>query len=137
MCTALTSNDSTARYVSGGENRIEVNWTKFARDHDTDFNPEKTPILKKAVEYLQSKPPKKQIFRNGLEWKDLPRQKIPLLNQLLDSVKTARNNLFHGSKFPCGHVEDPGRDTDLIKSCIEILEECLLLDDEARDYFFP
>ena len=128
----------TKNYANGDEKRVDANWTKFARDHDSIFDAEKTAALKSAVHYLISKPTRKQILKDGkLDFKVVQEQNNPLLEQVLGIVRRTRNNLFHGGKFPhpTGPVEEPGRDKKLLCSCITILKECLALNKEICDNF--
>ena len=128
----------TRRYAAGDENAVKADWDKFAQDHDSQFDSERTPELKAAIEYLNGNPPKKQILKDGLlDWKNVPPQNTPLLKQVLDAVRRVRNNLFHGGKFQNGPMEDPGRDSDLLRSCITVLEECLSLNNGVREQFYP
>lgn len=128
----------TTKYAVGDENDIHAKWNEFAKDHDSDFNPERTAKLKSAVGYLQAKPPKKQILKkNGtLGWKDVHRQNTSTLEQIICSIRRVRNNLFHGGKFPDGPIEEPGRDTELLQHCIIILNECLQLDVVVLRHFY-
>lgn len=115
-----------------------ADWKKFAKNHNSAFKPEQIPELKSAVDYIHTKPPKKQVIREGvLGWEeDVEHNDTSRLEQTLCAVRRVRNNLFHGGKFPMvGPVEDPGRDTILLESCMTILEECLKLDDEVRNNF--
>jgi hypothetical protein len=43
------------------------------------------------------------------------------------SVRTVRNNVFHGGKFPDGMITDPLRDEQLIRDCLGVLNALLLL----------
>jgi hypothetical protein len=43
------------------------------------------------------------------------------------SVRTVRNNVFHGGKFPDGIVIDPLRDERLIRECLAFLKGLLEL----------
>lgn len=88
-----------------------------------------------AVQYLRAHPPRKQILKTGkLDWKQVENNGTQL-EQILYLVRTIRNNLFHGGKFPCGPVEDAGRDTKLLESCIIILRKCLSLDKDVYTCF--
>jgi len=44
---------------------------------------------------------------------------------VLLSVRTVRNNLFHGGKFPDGVITDPLRDEQLIRDCLAFLKGLL------------
>lgn len=124
-------------YAWGDENGAKANWDQFALDHAANFNSERTSELKAAVEFLKSKPPQKQILKDGsLDWKNVPIENTLPLKQILDSVRRVRNNLFHGGKFGYGEVEEPGRDSSLLQNCTTILEECLSLNEEVRKQFY-
>jgi len=126
-----------SRYAEGDENGIKANWDDFAQDHDSTFKDDKTEELRSSVQYLCKQPPKKQILRNGvLDWKPVSLNNVPLLQQLVMKVRRTRNNLFHGGKFDHGLLEEPGRDSDLLLSCMIILEECLSLDEGVQQAFW-
>ena len=127
----------TKGYAKGDENGVEPAWTKFARDHADRFDTKKTTELESAVDFLNSEPTKKQVLKNGvLDWKVVQKQNNPLLEQVLVTVRRTRNNLFHGGKFPIGPVEEPGRNSKLLRCCMTVLEECLTLNDEIRNNFY-
>ena len=124
-------------YASGDENGINANWDKFAIDHNDAFNSDRSKELKEAVTYLRSKPPMKQVLKNRtLDWKNVAPENIPLLKQLLGSIRRVRNNLFHGGKFAEGPVREPGRDKKLLESCSIVLDECLNLNENIRNDFY-
>lgn len=110
-------------------------WKRFAQEHEKLFDAKKDGKLETAVQYLRAKPPKKQVQENGkLGWQAVEK-KSAQLEQILCWIKTIRNNLFHGGKFPSGPVDEPGRDTKLLENCVAILRECLSLDKEVQRYF--
>lgn len=124
-------------YALGKKNGVVADWEKFARDHDKSFDRERTEDLDTAVEYLLHEPPLKQVLNNGaLDWKSTKVENVPLFLQLIRSVGRVRNNLFHGGKFPSMDVIDPGRNTDLLKSSIVILQECLCLNERVGELFY-
>jgi hypothetical protein len=126
----------TLGYALVRNNGVEADWNKFAKDHSAAFDTKRTPQLHEAVEYLLSQPPLKQILNDGtLDWKHTQAQRVSLLQRLTESVRRVRNNLFHGGKFPNVDVQDPGRNETLIKSCIAVLEECLLLNGDVYERF--
>jgi len=116
----------------------EPDWHKFAQEHDKLFNEEKCPQLKAAVQYLSEKPPKRQVVNNDgqLDWKDRELNSKLLLENLICSVKGVRNNLFHGGKFESGSVDEPGRNTMLLESCITVLREFLCLNSSIKNVYF-
>jgi len=113
---ALKRTGST-KYARGDENWVEANWTAFASEVDSRFRPEKTAALSQAVEYIEHHPPLKQVLASHrLDFKPVVEDTGVRLNNLLLAVRRARNNLFHGGKFPdpTGPIKDPGHDKDLL-----------------------
>jgi len=125
------------KYACMYNNRVYVKWSVFAKDYNSSFNFERTDEIKSAVDYLEQHPPKKQILKNGtLGWKKVEKQSTLRLEQIICSVRRVRNNLFHGGKFPDGPIKEPGRNTELLESCIIILEACFSLVGWARPTFY-
>src|SRR5271165_5247040 len=52
--------------------------------------------------------------------------------RLITMVCRARNNLFHGGKFPNGPISDPVRNPRLLRHSLTILEACIPLDRKVR-----
>jgi len=111
-------------------------WYKFAEDHDKLFDASKKYELKIAVQYILKNPPKRQVQKNGKLDFQSDKNNGTQLEQILRSVRTVRNNLFHGGKFPSGPIDDPARDTKLLESCITILQECLSLNQKIQRCFW-
>src|SRR4030095_10590367 len=89
----------------------------------------KAPLFKTACDYLTSDPPQKQIVsERSLWWKATVRGNSESIEAyILRLVRTVRNNLFHGGKYPSpfGSVSDVGRNRQLLESAITVLETCL------------
>lgn len=128
-----------ASYVSGGVgSKVSPNWDTFAKEIDATFWPAMTPELETAVAYLQEHPPMKQIVKDSnhsIGWEKTNYDKEGLRGLLL-MVRTVRNNLFHGGKYPELPKQDESRDTKLLESCLAILQACLPLHEEVRMHFF-
>lgn len=127
-----------AGYCTQMENGIKVNWEQFLKEIREDFKPNQNPDLKDAVEYLLSKPTKAQVINdNGsLDFIEHPStQEGPKDLRVFNSIRIARNNLFHGGKFPIGQKMDVGRDERLLQSSLIVLEEFLELDENVNHYF--
>jgi hypothetical protein len=56
---------------------------------------------------------------------------------ILRCVCCVRNNLFHGGKFPTQPVPSPERDTQLLKSALDVLRGALTVHPEVNHYFKP
>lgn len=117
-----------AGYLAASEKgTVWATWDKFANDHNGEFDPSASEELKEASSYLRDKPPRKQTVKDGrLDWKIVTRSEKGLLALLL-SVRCVRNNLLHGGKYGCPAEE--GRDAQLVKHSLVVLEACLALDD--------
>ncbi len=50
-----------------------------------------------------------------------------MIGDVLQSVRTVRNNVFHGGKFSEGSVAEPLRDETLIRECVAVLNGLLEL----------
>jgi len=126
-----------AEYIRGNSKGAEAYWDKFVDEIKEAFDAKINTELEKAVNYLLSHPPKKQILdERRLSWKDNQRDKGESNTKyLLRLVRTVRNNLFHGSKYPV-YVTEQARDEKLLKSSLVILDACLELKQNLKDYFF-
>ena len=116
-----------AGYVRGDESQIWADWDLFARDVATLGSPLIAPLID-SCEYLRRHPPKKQVLKQGrLLWVERRGSAGSTIEDILLSVRTIRNNVFHGGKFPEGPIDEPLRDEQLIRDCIGILEGLLTL----------
>lgn len=126
----------TPEYANGDQRGVSANWDRYASDHNSAFDAEADDVVKEAAEYLEVHSPNKQVLLHGvLDWKPLTFGTNQQLGRLLHIVRTARNNLFHGGKFPSGPYQDPARDEVLLKHCLTILEAALDLSDDVEDRF--
>ena len=85
--------------------------------HDSAFNPRDVSELNSAVDYFENHPPRKQKLdeHKQLSWSDpLKRKDELLLIWLLRMIRTVRNNLFHGGKFPLLPISDPSSNRELL-----------------------
>ncbi len=125
-----------AKPANGGE--AKAGWDEYAKGIDKAFSQLKNAELTAAVDYLLSRPPKKQVFRAGkLEWEETGHDNnVPRAQQVLVMVRRVRNNLFHGGKFlPAEAGDDPGRDQLLVEHSLVVLRACLPLDQEVHAAF--
>jgi hypothetical protein len=116
-----------AGYVQGDNSRVSPDWDSFGRDVAQLNSAILVPVLQSST-YLQQHPPKKQVLQNGtLRWIDRQGTSGSMIGDVLLSVRTVRNNVFHGGKFPDGMITDPLRDEQLIRDCLAVLEALLKL----------
>lgn len=64
-------------------------------------------------------------------WRALAFPNLSEAHKALLAVRTVRNNLFHGGKHT--PHSPPGRDENLVKASIAILQWCLSVHVEVRD----
>jgi len=120
---------------------VYPNWNKYARDIKGKLNMKRDNQLKEAVEYFKHHPPLRQIVRNNvLDWtkgKD-DAEALSLEEYLVKTLKTVRNNLFHGGKFPnpTGPIHEPSRDEKLLKSCLVVIDRLLRLHTSTGYIFY-
>src|SRR5215213_6455764 len=80
--------------------RAEPNWVRFTSELATQCDPAMMAEILAAGTYLSGKPSRKQIVSLGsLGWEAEP-PPADSLDALFSAVRTTRNNLFHGGKFP-------------------------------------
>lgn len=128
-----------ADYLRAGRDyRAEPNWTAFERRYEDKFNPQSEPQLSEAWDYIYQNPPMRQVVVDKrLDFEIDPRleEKSPFKRATL-AVRTVRNNLFHGGKFPnSGVVDDPARKTKLLRTCLRLLYEMLELAPDVKAHF--
>lgn len=127
----------SGRYLAGGASRAQPNWDRFGVDNEAAFWADAPEDVEAAVHYFRTTPPRKQVVRsNALAWSEPQTYEAgPELVWLLLMIRTVRNNLFHGGKFPLIHVEEPSRDSELLLHALTILSACLPLDRDLQRKF--
>jgi hypothetical protein len=128
-----------AGYVEGNEKNVSPAWDSFANDVAKLGPTVLTPVLA-SCPYLQQHPPKKQILKDGrLQWVIRQGTSGSPIGDALLSVRTVRNNVFHGGKFPDGPITEPLRDEQLIRECLTLLDSLLNspLPNNVADHFKP
>lgn len=126
-----------AGFADGDEKKVKADWNAFAKGIANSFDPFKSQGLRTAVDYLLTKPPKKQVLKNNaLEFSDAPPDKNQSqTQQVLLMVRRVRNNLFHGGKFLPVPTGDPDRDKLLVQYSLTVLRACIPLhNDVSRNY---
>lgn len=103
-------------------------WDKFAKEISGNFSAASRDF-QQAISVLTTAAPRKQVVANDrLAWQDNKRGADETFEAfVLRMVRTVRNNLFHGGKYPDGPVEEVARDRDLLSAGRRVLEECMKL----------
>ena len=110
-----------------------INWREFARSVEHVFSEPPTPDFAEAIEYLTTRPPRKQIVRKRqIAWSDSTPQTDILADLILIYVRRVRNNLFHGGKFRQHRLDYQERTPELLRRSLLVIDTCL---DAAPDVY--
>jgi hypothetical protein len=111
---------------AGRNNAAEPDWDKFGHEVQGRFSQVSAPMFKESVEKLKKLSPRRQVVRNGaLGWDAVVQQPGDSDEAFIFRLlKTARNNLFHGGKYPDGTIEEIARDQDILRAGSAILDAC-------------
>lgn len=122
-----------AGYLKGNRDKAEPDWDKYCTSVQDKFDKTSPLEFQEACGYYTSYPPKKQVVIDGqVEWKENQQGSTESeFRWIIRSVKTVRNNLFHGGKFPYM----PLRDTRLLSYALVILHECMKYDRKVEREF--
>jgi len=119
--------------------KAQPNWDAFANSLHGCFAGVQDPAFHKAVDFLRREPPKTQLVSGTqLGWADTnPGSGEHDENYVLRLVRTVRNNLFHGGKYPypAGPVPEVARNRHLLEASITVLGQCLELSTAVRGAF--
>jgi hypothetical protein len=122
------------KFLKSDRDHAETDWDAFAAKIKQHYDPNETPELARAVSYLLSSPPKRQIVEEdkSLGWEKDKGGNDTSIHRVLVLVRRARNNLFHGGKYPLEPLPEPARDTQLLESSMIVLTACLGWHEEVR-----
>jgi len=121
-------------FADGGENGIEPAWDRFANEIDSAFGKVGDKAFKEAVHFLLSKPPRRQVKKNGaIDFDDRKIDKAQTrTQQTLLMVRAVRNNLFHGAKHLPSGEREAGRNEALVSHALTVLNYCIPLHEDVR-----
>ncbi len=114
-----------SNYCKSSYDHAAPDWTKFIKENHKGYkiNPK---------EYIFTNPPNTQNCVDGkIIWEETLRGNKSNLDWTVKLIKTVRNNLFHGGKYPI----DPERDIPLIMSALNILQFIVSLDERVEEKF--
>lgn len=104
----------------------QPDWTSFAEHVDGRFEEINRPAFHAAVVELKKHSPKRQVVEDGkLRWREIHQAEGESHESyVLRLLKTTRNNLFHGGKYPDGSVQEVAADRAILRAALEVLEGC-------------
>ncbi|MDP2682825.1 MAG: hypothetical protein Q8P28_08490 [Deltaproteobacteria bacterium] len=111
---------------AGRNNAAEPDWDRFGREVQGRFAQVSAPGFKEAVDELRRLSPRRQVVRDGqLGWDPVARQEGESDEAFtLRLLKTSRNNLFHGGKYPDGPIGEIARDRNILRAALTTLDGC-------------
>ncbi len=119
---------------TGRNNGAEPDWDRFGGEVQGRFAQVAARGFAEAVAKLKLLAPQRQVVRGDrLGW--APIVQGPGESEaahVLRLLKTARNNLFHGGKYPDGPIAEVARDRDILRSALAILDGCYELHDGVK-----
>lgn len=125
-------------YLKPGK-KANPNWEEYANSIQGRFRRVKDTDFSKAINLFLKEPPKTQVVSgNNLTWVDTiqgPGEHEE--HYILRLVRTVRNNLFHGGKFPIpiGPLADVARNQKLLEAGITVLRQCLEFSPDVSSAF--
>jgi hypothetical protein len=119
----------------------EADWIKFGSEIACKFSKVNSLGFQDAVKTINLLSPRRQMNIGGrLAWQPVTRKAQESdAAYTLKLLKTVRNNLFHGGKYPDGPRFQIARDREILRAALIILDGCyglhprikLLIDDVA------
>jgi hypothetical protein len=110
---------------TGRNNAAEPDWNRFAREIEGRFAEASVTGLAEAKEELRRISPRRQVVRDGkLGWEPVEQKSESDDAFTIRLMRTARNNLFHGGKYPDGPINEIARNRKILRAALTILDAC-------------
>lgn len=108
------------------EGPAQADWTKFGEAVRNRFAEVRAEGFLEAILTLKRASPRQQVVNGGrLGWKEVAKRGGESEESyVLRLVKTARNNLFHGGKYPDGPIDEVAHDKAVLEAALKVLEGC-------------
>ena len=104
----------------------QPDWNRFGESIRGRFREVRANGFHDALRTLTEVSPRRQTVKGGqLAWEPIQRRDAESDEEFaLRLVKTARNNLFHGGKYPDGPIEEVARDKAILRAALGMPEGC-------------
>jgi hypothetical protein len=111
---------------SGWNGAAEPDWDKFGKSIVGRFDDVRASGFQVAVRTLKDASPRRQVVNDGcLGWESITQRPGESEEEfVLRLVKTTRNNLFHGGKYPDGPIAEVARDQTILRAALGVLGGC-------------
>lgn len=114
--------------TTGQNNAAIPDWDRFGKSVAQSFGKIRAEGFQEAVRELKRASPRRQVVRDErLAWEEIVQRSDESEEQfVLRLMKTTRNNLFHGGKYPDpdGRVAEISRDKGILRAALKVLEGC-------------
>lgn len=123
-------------YCKADKDIAEADWSLFANLIADKLFLNDTVEFKQAAEYMKLRPPSRQM--RDMTWKVKEckvNSPVGESRWLIDSVRTIRNNLLHGGKYPLIVIDEPARNQLLLQHSMEVLYAFLACDQNVKEIF--
>lgn len=120
---------------SGRREAAEPDWERFGKSIRGRFGEVRAKGFEAAVSTLKKASPCRQVARDGkLGWEPIAQEEGMCEEHfVLRLVRTVRNNLFHGGKYPDGPIEEVARDKAILNAALKVLEGCRELHESCHE----
>ena len=112
-----------------------ADWDRFGSEVKGCLARVSVPGFAGAVRKLVDYSPRRQVVREDgcLGWETTSRTASESDEEhVLRLLRTARNNLFHGGKYPDGPVDEVTRDRAILRTCLTVLDGCFELHEGVK-----
>jgi hypothetical protein len=108
---------------TGRNSAAEPDWEAFAREVEGRFAV--ASGLAAAKEELRRLSPQRQVVRDGeLGWEPVEQKNESDDTFTIRLMRTVRNNLFHGGKYPDGPIAEIARNRKILRAALTVLDAC-------------
>lgn len=114
-------------FVQARQNETaQPDWNRFSKSIRGRFGDVRATGFRDALRDLKDTSPRRQVVRGGqLGWEAVEQQRGEAEEDfVLRLVRIARNNLFHGGKYPDGAIEEIARNKVILRAALAVLEGC-------------
>ena len=117
------------QFLKNETGSAQANWDVFANSLKGKFSAVQDADFTAAVAFLKASPPRKQVVVGvGTDWKDSVQAVGDTEEQfVIRLIRLIRNNLFHGGKSFTDGEKVVGRNAELMKAGLVVMEQSLKL----------
>ncbi len=124
---------------TGRNDAAEPDWTGFGKSLRDRFPEIKSEDFHESIGTLKTLAPRRQVVRDGrLAWDPVSHATGESDEEhVLRLLKTTRNNLFHGGKYPDGPIDEVARNNAVLLAALGVLEGCYVLHPSLTRWLDP